>query len=174
MEKIFYADKSRFPSSVEALQAIFAEHFSIRNAVIARTENGKPYLERPTRPLHFSVTHTRKLLFVAVCDQNVGIDAEPCERVVDYPLLVKRFPQEERTEISCGEDFLRHWTVKESAVKWLGETLARSLNKLRYVKNHLFYEELELPVFLTTLQIEGHFLSICSERDFSTVTIIKV
>ncbi len=173
MEKIFYAEPSRFPSSTEAVKEILRSHFNIINPTLAKTESGKPYLQSPALPLYFSVTHTKEGLFIAFCDQNVGIDGELLSRKVNLPLLLKRFSQREREEITSQRDFLLHWTVKEAAVKWLGETLASSLQKLTFVKGALFYESLELPAHITHLEIGGHILSVCSERDFSAAQIIS-
>ena len=166
MEKIFFAESSAFPTSISAVEKILASHFGIVNAQIRRTENGKPYLEKNEK-LFFSLSHTKTGLFIAFSDENVGIDAEALDRDVNYQSILRKFPFDEREEIACKEDFLRHWTVKESAVKWLGGTLAHDLNKLSYAKGVLRYEKLELPIKVATLYFQGHILSVCGERDFS-------
>ncbi len=174
MEKIFYAELSAYPNSQAALTYILEKYFALPSARLARTENGKPYLENIHSPLHFSVSHTKTRLFIAFCDENVGIDAENGSRQVDLPPLLKRFPVEERAEIGSTEDFLRHWTAKEAAVKWLGGKLAHDLRKLAYIQGRLRYEQLELPVYLTSLRIGDCLLSVCSERDFSEAELIQV
>ncbi len=174
MEKIFYTDKHLVLSSTEMVTRILDRYFNVKNAVIARTENGKPYLHSPTLSLHFSISHTNEKWFVAFCSENVGIDGEKSDRQVNIPLLLKRFTVEEREEIVDGREFLLHWTAKESAVKWLGETLSHTLRKLTFVKGRLRYEGLELPVEITHREIDGHILTICSERDFSSAELIRV
>ncbi len=173
MEKIFYTDKNLVPSSLEQVKELLASHFAVKNGVFARTENGKPYLQ-DEKTLFFSVSHTDEKWFVAFCDQNVGLDAESLSRTPNLSVLVKRFTAEEREEILSVKDFLTLWTVKESCIKWLGETLSHSLRKLSYTKGRLRYEGLELPVKITNLEVDGHILSVCSERDFSSVEIIQV
>ncbi len=173
MEKIFYTDKSLVSSSTQKVKEILAAHFAITNATIARTETGKPYLNG-IDGLFFSVSHTDEKWFVAFSNKNVGLDAETLSRKPNLPLLLNRFSPAEREEVQSERDFLLHWTVKESAVKWLGETLARTLNKLEYYKGGLFYQRLELPVYITNVELEGHILSVCCEKDFSSATIIKV
>ncbi len=160
-------------SSAEKVNEILATHFAITNATIARTETGKPYLNG-IDGLFFSVSHTDEKWFVAFSNQNVGLDAEALSRKPNFPLLLKRFSSAEREEIQSEQDLLLHWTVKESAVKWLGETLAHTLNKLDYYKGGLFYRGLELPVSITNIELEGHILSVCCEKDFSSATITKV
>ncbi len=173
MEKIFYTDRSLVSSSAKKVKEILASYFAITNATIARTESGKPYLNG-IDGLFFSVSHTDEKWFVAISNQNVGLDAEPLSRKPNLPLLLKRFSSAEREELQSEKDFLLHWTVKESAVKWLGETLAHTLSKLDYYKGGLFYQGLELPVSITNIELEGHILSVCCEKDFSSATIIKV
>lgn len=174
MEKIFFAESSAFPSSISAVEKILSTHFGMTNTQICRTENGKPYLKNPEIPLYFSISHTKTGLFIAVSNKNVGIDAEAIDRNVHYQPILSKFLMEEREEITACEDFLLHWTVKESAVKYLGGTLAHDLNKFSYIHGVLRYNRLELPVHVTTLRLQGHILSICGERDFSNAEFISL
>ena len=166
MEKIFYTHKSVYPDSESALQRILTDFFGITDAKIARLKTGKPYLSNYPN-LFFSVSHTDGMLFFAFSDENVGIDAEANGRDVDYVTVSKRFSPVERAEITDKSTFLRHWTALESAVKWLGGSLAKDLRKLRFEKNTLFYGEIELPVHVCFFQIAEHTVCVCGERDFS-------
>ena len=163
MEKIFFTDKTAH-SSEEALKTLLNEVYNLPNAVILRTKNGKPYVENGP---FFSVSHTAEKLFIVFSKANIGLDAELLMRDINYAPILKKFPLPERAEIACKEDFLRHWVVKESAVKYLGGTLARDLQKLSFIKNRLTYENEELPVNVSVLNFEGHLLSVCGEEDFS-------
>ncbi len=171
MEKIFYTNPFTFSSSEEAVKYILHRYFHLSNAEITHTENGKPYLQS-VDGLFFSITHTKSKLFIAFSDRNVGMDAEEETRPFPPSALLSKFPIEERMEIQTTEDFLLHWTVKESAVKWLGGTLAHDFKKLTYVKEVLFYNGLEIPILITHQKIAGHILSICSERDFCNAEVI--
>lgn len=173
MEKIFYAHISTFSTSDMAVKHILCHHFGIQAPQIAHTENGKPYLDASTR-LFFSITHTKSKLFIAFSHENVGIDAEEDARPFPSNSLLSKFSIEERAEIHSTQDFLRNWTVKESAIKWLGGTLAHDFKKLVYYKEKLYYNQLEIPIYITTKQIEGHILSICSERDFTNAELISL
>lgn len=172
MEKIFYTEKQNFASTEDALRFLLPRYFDITDTEIYRNENGKPFL-RNTQGLFFSVSHTKEALILAFSDENVGVDGELCNREIHLNTLLKQFPQEERTEIKNERDFLRHWVVKESAVKWLGGTIAKDLHKLLFVKNELFYDGIQIPVFLTQKEIFGHFLCVCGERDFEKADIVK-
>ena len=91
---------------------------------IAIAPRGKPYFLNS--PLHFSITHTRRRAFVALCDRCVGIDAEELTRKVD-PRLAKKIlsepeyaryqsaPEEKRNEL-----LLRFWVLKEAEAKCSG------------------------------------------------------
>ena len=127
MEKVFFAKTENFSDSERMIRKVFFEHYRIRDAVISRSETGKPFLENT--PLFFSVTHTKETRFIAVSDENIGIDAELISREIDYRPILSRFPFDEREEIKGKEDFLRHWTAIESTVKWLGGSLAADLKK---------------------------------------------
>ena len=159
-------------SSLAVVEGILAEHFGIVNAKINRTTNGKPYIESPKRPLYFSVTHTKELLFIAFSDKNIGMDAELLNREVAFQSILRRFSTEEKEEIHSTEDFLRHWIVKESAIKWLGGTIAHDLEKLSYINGILRYEQADFPARITNRLFEKHILSICSERDFSNAQFV--
>ena len=172
MEKIFYRKVSDFSSSADAVKNLLTERFNIPSPVIKKTENGKPYLQNPCIGLHFSVAHTGNALFIAFSDENVGIDTENIYRESNYPPIVRKFSVEEREEIYSKEDFLKHWTVKEAAVKWLGGSLSQDLKKLVYAKEKLYYEGLELPVRITVKHFDEYLVTVCGERDFSNVEIL--
>ena len=172
MEKIFFVEQPTQISSLAVVEGILAEHFGIANAKINRTTNGKPYIENPATPLFFSVTHTKKLLFVAFSDKNIGMDAELLNREVNYQTILRRFPEEEREEITTTQAFLCRWTIKESAIKWLGGTIAHDLEKLSYLNGILKYEQADFPARITNRLFEEHILSICSERDFSNAQFV--
>ena len=169
MEKIFYTDKSAYPDSQTALKHVLSEYFNLKSVTMERNEHGKPFLVNGKElSLFFSVSHTGNRLFIALSDENVGMDAENLSRQVDYLPIIKRFSPEERKEILSPADFLRHWVAKESAIKWLGGSLAHDLHKLRFIENRLFYGEIEVPACLVFHSFENYILAICSERDFSS------
>lgn len=82
MDRIFYTEREWYPSTEKLIRKIFASRYAIKDAEIERGETGKPFL-RGT-PYFFSVTHSDRMYFIAVSDINVGIDAEPMNRKVDY------------------------------------------------------------------------------------------
>lgn len=174
MEKIFYTKRSAFASSEEAVKKILQDHFGYSAPKILRTENGKSYLAQPITPLFFSVSHTQDALFIAFCDENVGLDVEQTKRSVNYLPIIQKFPDNERQTIATTQDFLRHFTAKESAIKWLGGKLSSDFSALSFIGGKLFYKDLPLPVCVTLREYNGFFLTVCSEKDFSNAEIVTL
>ena len=173
MKKIFYADKSKFSSSIEAVRFVFEKYFKLKDVIITRNEHGKPYLENNDFSF-FSITHTNELLFIVFSPQNVGIDAEPFDRKIEYSSILKKFSTKEKENILTEKDFLTYWTTKESVIKWLGGSIALDLQKIQYVNGQVYYKALPLPVFITHKQFQGHVLSICSEENFENVEFFPI
>ncbi len=173
MGKIFYADNSTF-SSEKLVTRVLSEHYGIKNAIIARAEHGKPYLQNVEIPLFFSISHTKEKTFIAFSEKDLGLDAESLSREVRHQPICHKFPMQEQKEITSQKEFLKHWIVKESAVKYLGGTLARDLHKLSYIKERLQYNGQDLPVFLRFFELEGHLLCVCSEQNFYNAELIRL
>ena len=176
MEKIFHVKKNRFSSTDETLRFIFNRFYGILNAEIIRNENGKPFLKSKETipPLFCSVSHTDNELFIAISSKNVGLDVENTHRTVHYEPIIKRFSTLERKEIQNVQDFLKHWTSKESAIKWLGGSIANDLYKLEFIENELIYKGIRLPVQISFLPYHEYLISVCSEVDFSKIQITEI
>ena len=158
MEKIFYADKSAYPNSEVGVKKILAEHYGLRSPVILRGEHGKPYLENGP---YFSITHTKERLYIAFSSKQIGLDAEALSRNPYYQTVILNFPPEEQAEITSPEEFLKHWVVKESAVKYLGSSLMHGLTHFAYIGGKLLYKGEPFPASIQLLTHEGYILSVC-------------
>lgn len=170
MEKIFYADKSAFTTEA-ALKRIFSVCYGRNSVDILRTAHGKPYVENGP---HFSVTHTKNRLYIAFSDTEIGLDAESLSRAPYYETIVKKFSPAEQAEIDCAETFLKHWVIKESAVKYMGGTLALDLYKLDYAGGHLFYNNAPFPAKITLRTHEEFILSICGNGNFDNAEFVAL
>ncbi len=165
MEKIYCIQKSLYSSSEHALKDILAHDYQITNAAILRNENGKPYLKNgASKKIFFSITHTFDYIFIAFSKENIGIDAEPLSRQVHYSSIIKKFPFEEQTEILSTLDFLRHWTAKESTIKWLGGSIAKDLKNLSYLKKCIQYKGLSLPIKIIFLEYNHNLLALSTSN----------
>ena len=94
---------------------------------IRKTKLGKPYFV--DSPLHFSVSHTKNYVFVALSDKPIGIDAEELDRGIKVSLAEKILSPKEMTQFQNAPDkrlaLLKFWVLKEAAGKCTGEGLQR-------------------------------------------------
>ena len=170
MLKVFYANRRDYSSSTELLKKILNEYFSIFEYTISKNENGKPFLSfknTQMKQLFFSVSHTDIAYFIAISNENIGIDAEPVSRKPNYLPILQKFAVEERERIFSVSDFLKIWTVKEATIKWLGGSIAKDLKKIAYIENKLTINGLELPISIQEIEFFDHFISICKETSES-------
>ena len=171
IEKLFYAEKHAFSNSQSAIEKILSEFYGIDSPSLSYTKNGKPFLE--IGKIHFSVSHTDELLFIAFSESEIGIDAEKCAREVHYlPILNKLHPSI-CEKIHSSEDFLRIWTVLESAVKYIGGTLARDLKEFSLQNDALYYQNHPFPTTISTQIFQNHFVTVCGQN-FENATFMKL
>ena len=100
---------------------------------IKRTENGKPYADEN---VFFSLSHTEDLIVCAVSDCEIGIDAEKIRNINNLQKIARKILKTE--EITNDAEFLKLWTKHESRVKFFGETLFTSPEKLGDVDTNTF------------------------------------
>lgn len=100
---------------------------------IKRTENGKPYTDEK---IFFSLSHTENFIVCAVSDFEIGVDAEKIRNVNNLQKIAKKILKTE--EIMNDVQFLKLWTEHESKVKFFGETLFTSPEKLGDVDTNTF------------------------------------
>ena len=114
----------------------------------------------------FSIAHTHNRLYIVVSDMEIGLDCEHRSRSPQYTSIIKKFPLIEQDEILSAETFLMHWVVKESAIKFLGGSIAHDLNKFCYHNQQLSYENKAFPARITLLNHEDYLLCVCGNEDF--------
>lgn len=90
---------------------------------ISVTPLGKPYF--PDSPWHFSISHTKRHVFCALSDQNIGIDAEEADREISLKLAEKILSAPEYERYTAAADprlaLLKLWVLKEAMGKRSGE-----------------------------------------------------
>lgn len=91
------------------------------------TPEGKPYMEYGP---HFSISHCRNALAVAIADSPIGIDVESIRRW-DAALVERTMNANEQALIAGDTDparaFIRLWTHKEAFLKWKGTGIREEL-----------------------------------------------
>ena len=105
------------------LQTLWQTHVGGEMPEIAIAEQGKPYFAGSN--WHFSISHTKKRVFCALSEENVGIDAEEADRNINLHLAEKILSPGEKAQFDAAEDkrlaLLRFWVLKEAAAKLSGE-----------------------------------------------------
>ena len=107
------------------LQTLWQTHLGGEMPEIAIAERGKPYFVDSN--WHFSISHTKKRVFCALSEENVGIDAEEADRSINLHLAEKILSPMEKAQFDAAEDkriaLLKFWVLKEAAAKLSGEGL---------------------------------------------------
>lgn len=137
------ARQTEFIAAHAALRAILGSYqdmppesllFTTTCAWCGDPDHGKPRL-RDSGGLRFNLTHSGTLALVAVTqDTEVGIDAEPLDRAIDWRTIARRaLSQDERARVEAAEPGLRDslagrlWCRKEAVAKATGLGLALNL-----------------------------------------------
>lgn len=120
-----------------------------------RNENGKPFIK--DCPYYFSVSHSGNLFAIAVGREEVGIDVEQMKERDFISLAKHNFNKEALNRIIVSsnqkEEFYRHWTLFEAAVKLHGGTV---------------FSKIEEPEYTYTQSSGNYMLSIVSDKEFLT------
>jgi len=107
------------------LKTMYEELFGRPMPEILVTEMGKPYFV--DHSAHFSISHTKKRVFCALSDKNIGIDAEQTDRNIRLELAEKILSPSEKAQYDQAENkaevLLRFWVLKEAAAKCSGQGL---------------------------------------------------
>jgi len=88
--------------------------------------HGRPALDKPTRPLHFSVSRSGGLALIGIATARVGVDVEAISQRDTVAEVSPLLHPAERTEIFSAMPskraaaFTRIWTRKEAYLKGMG------------------------------------------------------
>lgn len=156
-------------SSEDFIRNILTRYYRIKDPVICKSLNGKPYI--PGRTVHFNLTHSKGLTALAVAKKRVGLD---CERLdgKPRPAVLQRFTAREKGEISTSADFYVHWTARESYIKYYGEALAALWRKVEFYGGKIYRSGKEEEVKITQVQLDNYVFSICG--DFTKAAFKRV
>lgn len=84
---------------------------------------GKPYI---LGEKHFSISHTKTALVIAISDNEIGIDIQEISNVSErliQKVLNESEMQQVQNSICPSEEFTKLWTKKESYVKYYGTSI---------------------------------------------------
>lgn len=157
MLTVYTTSKNNFSNTDEFIAFVLEKKKHLPFSCFFRASSGKPCMKNG---MFLSVSHTKRRIFLAFCENDVGLDAEEARRTANVALLQKKYFSE-LPSLSRIE-FLRAWTVKESAVKLLGNGISRDLKKIKFRDEKLFLEGDDRPVFFKTTEFDDHIVSACS------------
>lgn len=122
-------------------------------------EHGKPLLpnewkNRMATP-HFSISHCKQAIAVAVCESPIGVDVESI-RNVDAALIERTMNSQEQMYIhaSCNPAaaFTELWTRKESFLKYKGTGIVDSLqDTLTHIPDNVKQQIYKKPNYILTI-----------------------
>lgn len=133
--------------------------------------NGKPFLK--SEKLFFNISHCAEGVAVVVDTEPVGIDVQEIGGFNEK--VAKRFFNEsENKKINASPDkakaFTRIWTLKESAIKCEGKSLA-DLGEFSFGDYENFFEKYEKK--FSCLSEKNVLISVCGDRYFDKIKNVK-
>lgn len=145
-----------------------AERFGIRDGVIEKGENGKPYLKNYSG-IKFNISHCRGLAVCGVSEGETGVDAELI-RGFREGAMRRIFSHAEaeliRLSENPDEDFFRIWTLKESLCKNTGKGIFSGLSGYEFVLSADGISCAQMPekVFTQRILEKKWVISVCGDR----------
>ena len=163
------AEKSALSSTAYSLlNELLSKDYGIKNAKILKTNKGKPYLEE-NADIYFNISHTKGAVAIAFCDSETGVDIEH-ERPINPKIAGRHFCDDEMIVIeksnNTNAELLKMWTRKEAYIKMSGEGLSSGLNTFNTLDKKIARK-------IKTFEIEGFYISVCSEKECNFEIIIK-
>ena len=161
---ILYDYKGIYPElSGKALtDALIRRCLRREDAVIYRTEQGKPYVrisgEEDCAMLYISVSHSGSAFALLEADEEVGLDIQH-ERNISTDRIAERFfTEEEAAYMASGnatERFFQLWTRKEAYSKFTGVGIEQVVKKETVLgRNDVSFTDFRLK--------DGCFCSVCT------------
>ena len=142
----------------ELLTEVYRAHTGRELPPIRVTDRGKPCFEGDA--LHFSISHTKGHVFVALSDRPIGIDAEERGRKIRLELAEKVLSPAEKERYDAAADkraaLLRLWVLKEAWVKFTGDGL-------RGYPNHTDFSPDDPRVFVK----DGCYVAVIEEDEYA-------
>lgn len=116
------------------LRQLWQQHIGTKMPEISVEAGGKPYFVGEN--WYFSISHTKRHAFCALCDAPIGIDAEEADRAIDLRLADKILSPHERAQFDAAADpretLLTFWVLKEAQAKRTGRGLRGYPNRTAF------------------------------------------
>ena len=143
------ADAKRYLISKYFLRKILSKFIHVEpNAIrFEQTSNKKPTVAG----VEFNLTHSGKLVLIAISKSLIGIDLEYINKEFDFnPLLSNCFHQDEIDFLKANnnkiDNFYKLWTRKEALLKATGEGLIDELDQINSLGNEVRRRDLSFDL----------------------------
>ena len=137
----------------QLLAQMYRQQYGTEMPPITVTDRGKPHFV--TGNVHFSISHTDKMVFCVLSDRPVGLDAEEITRDIDLKLANKILSPAEKTRLEASSDkkaaLLKLWVQKEAYAKLTG----RGWGSYLYETD---YDPADVK------EIDGHYVAVLEEK----------
>lgn len=135
-----------------------------------KLEYGKPFIKNYP-DFHYSITHTRNAVVVAVSDKPVGVDIERI-RKAEIKIANRFFVSNEQTFINQITDesdirFFEVWTKKEAYIKCIGKGLSMPLNTFNVLDEAISQR-------MISFVKDNYIISVCVECPFKKYEVIEI
>lgn len=157
-------DASQSQAAHALLNRILREQYQISQPELIIGPHGKPYLENGP---HFSISHSRGMVAVAIGDRNMGLDIEVIRRF--HQLVPRRIMSRTEYQWFCrrGElkrDFFALWTLKESYFKYLGTGLRGFPNDTEFFYDGQQWKISGEDLTFQVLEEKNLLMTVCSHE----------
>ena len=157
-------DASQSQAAHALLNRILREQYQISQPELIIGPHGKPYLENGP---HFSISHSRRMVAVAIGDRNMGLDIEVIRRF--HQLVPQRIMSRTEYQWFCrrGElkrDFFALWTLKESYFKYLGTGLRGFPNDTEFFYDGQQWKISGEDLTFQVLEEKNLLMTVCSHE----------
>jgi 4'-phosphopantetheinyl transferase len=149
------------------LRLILSHHCQLqpKEIQIHRSAWGRPYITK--RDIHFNLSHTKKLLVIAIAHHEIGIDIEyvdtkfALQEVIELVLTKAEQCALAHTPIDKQQEkFFEYWTAKEAVLKLMGTGFRRDPKTFQIIDGqvHLSGMDNQVRIVLTPLRLtKRHF-----------------
>lgn len=165
-------ERNRKKATKSLMEKVFRDYYNLDKLRIEKNTFGKPMLQNSK--LRFNISHSGKMVILAVDTIDIGIDVELIREVDINPSFIS-FDEKLYLDTFKGDiknyEFFKIWVLKESFVKNLGLGLSLDFNKFSIDLN-LFSIKFNNAVFnFKIYDFFPYVISVCTEKEEFPINI---
>jgi 4'-phosphopantetheinyl transferase len=134
---------------------------------------GKPYICSHDN-IHFSLSHSGKMVLCCISDREVGADIEHVDEGIDLDIARHYFHSGEYETIMNAEngpdEFFRYWVLKESYMKYTGLGMNLELDSFEItIDGEIRLKDDRKNLKFSLFSIEDYRIAIAGQYDVSEI-----